>query len=45
VRPVSSALDELAALPNLVNQALEIWEAEDGSITETIYDIPEALGA
>lgn len=34
------ALDELAVLPDLVNQALEVFEAEDGSVSIDIYDIP-----
>lgn len=31
---------ELVTLPDLVNQALEVWENEDGSISVTIYEIP-----
>lgn len=34
------ALAELVALPDLVNQALEVWENEDGSISITLYGIP-----
>ncbi len=36
------ALDELAAMDDLVNQALEVFEHEDGSIEVSIYDIPDA---
>lgn len=36
------ALEELANLGELVNQALEVFEMEDGSIEVVIYDIPEA---
>lgn len=36
------ALNELAAMDDLVNQALEVFEREDGSIEVTIYDIPDA---
>ena len=34
------ALAELATLPDLVNQALEVWENEDGTISVTVYEIP-----
>lgn len=34
-------LAELADLPDLVNQALEVFERADGSIELAIYDIPE----
>lgn len=34
------ALEELAGIPGLVNQALEVWELEDGSVELEIYDIP-----
>jgi len=34
------ALDELARLNDLVNQALEVFELSDGSIELEIYDIP-----
>lgn len=37
------ALNELANLPDLVNQALEIFENEDGQVSVEIYDIPEAI--
>ena len=37
------ALDELAALDDLVNQALEVFEQEDGSVEVVIYDIPDAV--
>lgn len=37
------ALDELANLPDLVNQALEVFEHEDGQISVEIYDIPEGI--
>jgi hypothetical protein len=33
------ALDELARLDDLVNQALEVFELSDGSIELEIYDI------
>lgn len=35
------ALDELATMDDLVNQALEVFEKEDGSIEVEVYDIPE----
>jgi hypothetical protein len=35
------ALDELAAMPDLVNQALEVFEDVDGSVEVVIYDIPD----
>ena len=35
------ALDELAGLSDLVNQALEVFEDEDGSVGVDIYDIPQ----
>lgn len=35
------ALDELAAMPDLVNQALEVFEDADGSVEVVIYDIPD----
>jgi hypothetical protein len=34
------ALDELARLDDLVNQALEVFELSDSSIELEIYDIP-----
>ena len=34
------ALDQLATMNDLVNQALEVFEEEDGSIELVIYDIP-----
>jgi Domain of unknown function (DUF5615) len=34
------ALDKLADLPDLINQALEIYENEDGLISVNLYDIP-----
>lgn len=34
------ALNELAALPDLVNQALEVFEDDDGRVTVEIYVIP-----
>lgn len=37
------ALDELAGLPDLLNQALEVFEHEDDRVTLEIYDIPEGL--
>ncbi len=36
------ALAELAALPDLVNRALEVFEAADGSIEVIVYGIPVA---
>jgi predicted nuclease of predicted toxin-antitoxin system len=35
------ALQELATMSDLVNQALDLFELEDGSIELAIYDIPE----
>lgn len=35
------ALDELGAMTDLVNQALELFEQEDGSVEVVIYDIPD----
>jgi hypothetical protein len=35
------ALAELAQLGDLVNQALEVFELEDGSVEIVLYDIPE----
>ena len=37
------ALDEIANLPDLVNQALEVFESEDGEVTLEIYDIAEGV--
>jgi hypothetical protein len=34
------ALAELSELPDLVNQALEVWENEDGTTSVTLYEIP-----
>jgi predicted nuclease of predicted toxin-antitoxin system len=34
------ALDALAGVPELVNQALEVFEDDDGQVTVEIYDIP-----
>jgi len=34
-------LRELASMNDLVNQALEVFESEDGSVELEIYDIPE----
>lgn len=34
------ALDELATKADLVNQALEVFEEEDGSVEVAVYDIP-----
>jgi hypothetical protein len=34
------ALNALAELPDLINQALEIYEHEDGLISVNTYDIP-----
>jgi hypothetical protein len=35
------ALGELARLPDLVNQAMEVFEDIDGSVSVAIYDIPK----
>jgi hypothetical protein len=35
------ALDELANMDSLVNQALEVFELEDGSMEVVIYGIPK----
>jgi hypothetical protein len=35
-------LDEIASVDNLVNQALEVFELEDGTVYVDIYDIPES---
>jgi hypothetical protein len=37
------ALDAIAALPGLVNQALEVFESDDGEVIVEIYDIPNGL--
>jgi predicted nuclease of predicted toxin-antitoxin system len=37
------ALRELSMMKDLVNQALELFELEDGSIELEIYDIPEQV--
>ena len=34
------ALNMLAELPDLINQALEVYENEDGLISVNMYDIP-----
>jgi hypothetical protein len=34
------ALDALVDLPDLINQALEVYENEDGLISVNMYDIP-----
>ena len=34
------ALEALVDLPDLVNQSLEVWQAEDGSVEITLYDLP-----
>ena len=36
-------LRELANMNDLENQALEVFESEDGSVELEIYDIPELL--
>jgi len=36
------ALEEVSRMSDLVNQALEIFEQEDGSIEVILYDIPTA---
>lgn len=35
------ALDELGSMDDLVNQALEVFEQEDGSVEIVVYDIPD----
>jgi len=35
------ALQELAAMPDLVNRALEVFEREDGEVTVEVYEIPD----
>lgn len=35
------ALDELAAMDDLVNRALEVFENEDGTVEVAVYDIPD----
>ena len=35
------ALEELAALTDLINQALEIFEQEDGAVVVERYEIPQ----
>jgi Domain of unknown function (DUF5615) len=37
------ALEALAALPDLVNQALEVYLHEDGSVTVAVYEIPPQI--
>lgn len=37
------ALAELENLPDLVNQALEIFEDEVGAVTAAVYEIPQPL--
>lgn len=37
-----AALDQLAVLPDLVNQALEVFEDTDGSVSVAVYEIPKA---
>ena len=37
------ALDELSAMDDLINQALEVFEQEDGAVEIVVYDIPVAL--
>lgn len=36
------ALDEVALLADLVNQALDVFEQEDGSVVVERYEIPES---
>ena len=38
------ALEELADLPDLINQALEVYQNEDESISINLYEIPPQLG-
>ncbi|WP_395641437.1 DUF5615 family PIN-like protein [Rudaea sp.] len=35
------ALDELSGMQDLVNQALEVFEDENGQVTAIVYEIPE----
>jgi len=35
-------IDELAAIQDLVNQALEVFECADGSLEIVLYEIPDA---
>jgi predicted nuclease of predicted toxin-antitoxin system len=37
------ALAELVTLPDLVNQALEIFEDENGEVTSVVYELPAQL--
>ena len=37
------ALAELDGMPDLINQALEIFEDEEGTVTAELYDIPGPL--
>jgi len=34
------AIDTLATLPDLINQALEVFEDADGSVSVVVYEIP-----
>jgi len=43
-RLFGEALTQLAQLKDLVNQALEVFEAADGGVTVTTYEIPKATG-
>lgn len=36
------ALEQLADISDLVNQALEVFEADDGSVEVVIYEMPKA---
>lgn len=38
------ALEALADLPDLINQALEVYQNEDESISINLYEIPPQLG-
>lgn len=37
------ALNLLGELPDLINQALEIYQDEDGTISATVYEIPRRV--
>jgi hypothetical protein len=37
------ALEALAEIPDLINQALEVFQNEDGSISISLYEIPSSL--
>ncbi len=35
------ALDQLATMNDLINQALEVFEDENGTVEMVVYDIPD----